>query len=107
MFCYNCGKEIGEHTIICNNCGAKIKKSYNLLSLVGFICSFILVIPGLVCSVIGFLEIQKTNEKGKNLALAGIIISSIFIIVLIVLLIIVLANLNNISGYPTYPNYYY
>lgn len=88
MFCYNCGKEIGEHTKICNNCGAKIKKSYNLLSLVGFICSFIfLVIPGLVCSIIGFLEIQKTNEKGKGLALAGIIISSFLISVLIVLLI--------------------
>ncbi len=107
MFCYNCGKEIGEHTIICNNCGAKIKKSYNLLSLVGFICSFILVIPGLVCSIIGFLEIQKTNEKGKGLALAGIIISSFLISVLIVLLIIYLVNLSNTPGYPTYPNYYY
>lgn len=59
----------------------------NGLAIAGFVCSiagallpsigFILLIVGLVLSIIGLTQIKKTGEKGRGLAIAGIIISCI------------------------------
>ena len=59
----------------------------NSLALVGFILSIVfslftcglLSIVGLVLSIVGLTEINKTGEKGKGFAIAGIIISAISI----------------------------
>ena len=48
----------------------------NVMSILGFVLSFFLGIPGLICSIIG-LSKSKELKNGKGLSIAGIIISSI------------------------------
>ena len=57
--------------------------SWNGMAIAGFVCSFFFSVIGLVLSIIGFTQINKTAKetgiepKGKGLALAGIIISGV------------------------------
>ena len=67
-------------------------KKTNTLTIIGFILSFILGILGLIVSVIALLKIKKTGEKGKELAIAGIIIGVIMTIINILSLITVIFN---------------
>ena len=53
----------------------KEQQKYNLIAILGFIFSFISTGPGLVLSIIGLYQAGKRNERGKGLAIAGIIIS--------------------------------
>lgn len=64
---------------------------YNVLSIVGFILAFVISIAGLVVSIIALSQIKKTGEKGRGLALAGIIISVLAIILTIVGYIVLFA----------------
>jgi len=56
----------------------------NGLAIAGFVCSFFVQIVGLVLSIIGLSQINKTGEGGKGLAIAGIIISAAGIILTII-----------------------
>lgn len=51
----------------------------NTLALVGFILSFFISVVGLILSIIGLIQINGANgmQKGKGLAIAGIIIGAI------------------------------
>lgn len=49
----------------------------NTMALVGFVMSFFNGLVGLILSIIGMSQIKKTGEPGKGYALAGIIISSV------------------------------
>lgn len=85
MYCRNCGSEINEDAVICINCGVPTgkqepKKEQNVLALIGFILSFFVQIAGLICSIIAYRRCKETPElEGKNMALAGILISAITI----------------------------
>jgi hypothetical protein len=59
----------------------------NLLAILGFILSFPMNIVGLVLSIIALVQIRTTHERGKRLAIAGIIVGSFWIIVLAAALI--------------------
>jgi len=60
------------------------QKSTNGLAIAGFVCSFFFQILGLIFSIIGLVQIKKTGENGKGLAIAGIIISSVVIFITII-----------------------
>ena len=60
---------------------------WNGMAIAGFVCSFIFSMVGLVLSIIGYNQTKKTGEKGKELALAGIIISGLSIVMTIVMII--------------------
>lgn len=67
----------------------------NTISIVGLISSFFVPLVGLICSTIGVFQASKRNEKGKGLAIAGIIISilnGIFQLVIMVIIIAAIAN---------------
>jgi peptidyl-prolyl cis-trans isomerase B (cyclophilin B) len=53
---------------------------YNVLAIVGFILAFVFNIAGLVVSLIALSQVKKTGERGRGLALAGVIISIVSII---------------------------
>ncbi|AMM22773.1 hypothetical protein AX769_21780 (plasmid) [Frondihabitans sp. PAMC 28766] len=57
---------------------------YNVLAIVGFILAFVISIGGLVVSIIALTQIKKTGERGRGLALAGVIISAVAIIITII-----------------------
>ena len=113
--CDKCGSEIDGSAKFCPNCGAKIEATekaervevvetvirnnntinttteagYNALAIIGFILAFIpkIWIVSLIISIVALVQISKTKEKGKGLAIAGIVISSsIMLIALCVLL---------------------
>lgn len=78
------------------------QQKLNPMALTGFICSlafivlfwipfigWLLPIAGLVFSIIGVSQINKAQgtEKGKGLAIAGIIISAVWLLIMVVGLI--------------------
>ncbi len=112
-FCTQCGSALEEGSVVCPNCGNKIRsaeenvvtaepvvnqnvsydnnngtvKKSNTFALVGFILSLVNIlccgafsIFGLVFSIIGLVESKKQDGNGKGMAIAGIIISSIFVV---------------------------
>ena len=110
--CPNCGKNIDNNANFCVNCGSKQTKEaeikeektttveskntvpVNGLSITGFVLSMIsllccgLLSPlGLIFSIIGVAKTEKEDTTGKGLAIAGIIISSIMLLLFIIMLL--------------------
>ena len=56
------------------------KKNSNVIAIVGFILSFFIGIAGLICSIIGLVK-SKELKDGKGFSIAGIIISSLRILI--------------------------
>ncbi|MBR5192322.1 MAG: DUF4190 domain-containing protein [Clostridia bacterium] len=96
MFCKVCGKEINDQAVICPNCGCAVsnsptqqpteekKQKVNILAIVGFVLSLAslllalwgtVAIAGLVCSIIGLVQIKNSEQGGRGLAIAGICVS--------------------------------
>ncbi len=109
--CPNCGKNIDNNANFCINCGSKQTKEaeikeektttvestnnvpVNGLSITGFVLSLLsllccgLLSPlGLIFSIIGITKTEKEDTTGKGLAIAGIIISSIMLLLFIIML---------------------
>lgn len=121
-FCTNCGKELGENDNACANCGTFVNDNKQVVSemiqkpsgmtngfsIAGFVLSIISILScgttsvlGLVFSIIGLVNVKKYNNNGKGLAIAGIVISSIGLLMLIVLTLI------GIFGELSYSDYHY
>lgn len=62
-------------------------RKYNGLAIAGFICSFLVSLPGLILSIVGLDQIKKQGGKGKGLAIAGIIISAVGMVIQVILVI--------------------
>jgi hypothetical protein len=60
---------------------------WNVLAIVGFIATFIIPLAGLICSAIALNQIKTSGEKGRGLALAGLILSIIYFVILIIVII--------------------
>lgn len=52
-------------------------KTTNGMAIAGFVCSFFFQILGLIFSIIGLCQVKTSGEKGRGLAIAGIVISSV------------------------------
>ena len=87
-YCARCGAELHDEAVICTKCGCPVdgmrgpydnyaSNNWNGLAIAGFVLSFFSTIVGLILSIIAYKQIKESGEKGKGLALAGIIISSI------------------------------
>ena len=94
--CRECGKEISEMSTTCPNCGCPQNlqskdtiNKMNSFAIAGFsisIVSLFLNLWGLVGAIavvlsgISLKQINKTNENGKGLAIAGLIIGMISVV---------------------------
>ena len=58
----------------------------NVWAIVGFVCSFFIPLLGIIFSVIALGQIKRTGERGRGLALAGLIISIVTMLFVISLL---------------------
>lgn len=116
MFCKNCGAQLNDGTAFCTKCGAATtaqassvnsqpqpvyaaqqpssqpqqqvrQGGENPLAIIGFIFSFLFAIVGLICSILGYQK-SKTGAPYGGLALAGIILSSIWIGLVFILIIV-------------------
>ena len=89
--CSECGKEVSDKAKSCPNCGAPVGRSdkTNAFAITGFVFSIIsiffhvyAIVPVLACvfSLAAFNDIDTTHEKGRGLAVAGLIIGVIYIL---------------------------
>jgi peptidyl-prolyl cis-trans isomerase B (cyclophilin B) len=56
----------------------------NALAIVSLVAAFLCVPAGLVCGIIALSQIKKTGQDGRGLALAGTILSAVFLVLTIV-----------------------
>lgn len=60
----------------------------NSLAIIGFVLSFLVPIAGLILSILGLKKSKELNGNGRGFAIAGIIISSIYMLIGIFVVII-------------------
>ena len=94
-YCSHCGADLHNEAVICTKCGCNIdgvtnssSNNYNILAIVGFALSFFSTVVGLILSIIGYKQAKQNGEKGKEFAIAGIVISSVSIVIAIIVFII-------------------
>lgn len=51
----------------------------NTLSIAGFVLAFVANIVGLVVSIIALVQIRRSGERGRGLAIAGIVVGGFWI----------------------------
>lgn len=71
------------------------QKKTNSLSVVGLIFAFLIPLLGFILSIVSLNQIKKNNEGGKGLAVAGIVLSSIFMFIGLILIFSLAAGINN------------
>lgn len=93
MFCPKCGKELADGSTFCPLCGTSLGNGapvqasqgtrYNTFAIVGFVIGILSLlinffglvgIAAVIVSVVGLKQVQENNEKGKGLAIAGLVI---------------------------------
>ena len=107
MYCKDCGAELKDDALFCDKCGKSINKetatksksqTTNILSIIGVVVSGISLflnfwglvgIAAVVISSIALIQINKSHEKGKGMAITGIAIGglSIFYAFIMILLL--------------------
>ena len=113
-YCARCGAELNNDAAICTKCGCAVdgmrgsslnstSNDYNTLAIVGFVLSFFTTIVGLILSIIAYKQVKESGEKGKELAIAGIVISSVEIaivfLVLFIYFVFIFAILGSVAIY--------
>ncbi len=53
---------------------APAQPRWNTVAIIGFVLSFFLGLIGSIVSIIGFVQAGKNGERGRGLAIAGIVI---------------------------------
>lgn len=66
---------------------------WNAMAIAGFVASFMVSIVGLVLSIIGLNQINRTGEKGRGLAIAGIIVGALSTLLSVILIVLVIASI--------------
>ncbi len=93
MFCKKCGTKLSDDALFCEACGTSVAgsnekrveivqektvivvKGNNPMATVGFIFAFFLPFLGLIFSIVGLVKSKGLDERGKGLAIAGMVIS--------------------------------
>lgn len=100
MFCAHCGNQLLVEAVVCPRCGCATGKGKKAsfcrpvttektktepFCFVGFVAAFFprFCLLGIIFSIVGLMRIKKTEEKGKGLAIAGIIVSTIYVVTLV------------------------
>lgn len=83
----------------------KTPQKTNALAVIGLVSAFFVPLVGLVLSIIGLLQINKKKEKGKGLAISGIVLSiAVGILQLLTMILIINAISNSSVKLTTYTN---
>lgn len=84
---------------------AQPEPRWNGMAIAGFVCSFFVAIVGLALSIVGYTQVKKSGEKGRGLALAGIIISAVEMVASVILaIVLVVAGTAGVAALVQYSN---
>ncbi|RSX50985.1 hypothetical protein D2E25_1921 [Bifidobacterium goeldii] len=72
--------------------------SWNVCAIVGFVFSFLIALVGLIVSIVGLNQIKKRGGKGKGLAIAGIVISTLSLLLSLALVAVGISTINSASN---------
>ena len=67
--------------------GAPTQQRFNTLAIVGFALSFFISIAGVVCCAIALSQINARGERGRGLAIAGLVIGSVSMVLAVLALL--------------------
>ncbi|TDW29650.1 DUF4190 domain-containing protein [Cryobacterium psychrophilum] len=81
-------------------------ETFNVLAIVSFVSAFVVSLAAVICGHIALSQIKKTGEKGRGLAIAGLVIGYAGILVgltgaivaFVSLFVLVQADPNMLSG---------
>ena len=73
-------------------------QKFNVLAIVGFVLSLFLSIIGAILGVIALVQIKRTGQRGRGLALAAIIIGVVFFIIGVIVDITVLPQIASMTS---------
>ena len=84
------GMVLGISSFVLSCCCSQVP----LLGLIAILISFLTPIAGLICSIIARSQIKKSNgtQGGEGMALAGIIISSVYLLLILAIIGLVVAG---------------
>ena len=72
-----------------------VDQRWNNLCIVGFVLAFFIPLAGLIISIVAMVQINKSGERSKGMAVAGIIVSAaIMLINIIIVMLFVNAFIN-------------
>src|ERR1700733_9431667 len=84
----------------------------NAMAIASIICAFVLAPLGIIFGHISLVQIKKSGEEGRGLAIAGLIIGYVITFVTIVIVVIMVAflvfaakSLDRLDGMGRYPGY--
>lgn len=75
---------------------------WNVLAIVGFIASFLFALVGIVCSAIGLRQISRTGDRGRGLAIAGIIIGAVNLVASILTGVLLAIGATAVATHPSH-----
>ena len=64
-----------------------VQAPMNTLSIVSLVCAFVFAPAGLVCGIIALSQIKKKGERGKGMAIAGVVISALSLLLFVLLFV--------------------
>lgn len=99
MFCNKCGNQIDDNAVVCPNCGnptnaqgvqvvvqqTQAPKQTNGCAIAGLVLAFFMPLIGLILSIVGLAKVKSCGGEGKGLAIAGLVLSILFIVLYIVI----------------------
>ena len=77
-----------------------MNKRTNGFAVSGFVCSFFNPLLGFIFSIVGICSTSKHQDKGKGLAIAGLIISILNMIVVAIVTVILIVALVTVAANP-------
>ncbi len=83
---------------------AEPHRKWNVMCIVGFILSFIIAPAGLIISIIALVQINKSHEKSKGMAIAGIVIGAVMTVLSVLSIWLVFWAVNEVSDHPEWIN---
>ena len=61
----------------------------NLLAILALVGAFVFPIVGIICGHIALVQLKRTGEKGRGLAIAGLVIGYLYIAVVVIVTFLV------------------
>lgn len=59
----------------------------NLFAILALVGAFVFPLAGLILGIIALKQVKETGEQGRGLALAGVIISAVYMVVAVIIII--------------------